>query len=212
MKLPRTIQALLVTSLACCLAPATFAAKDGPAKIPKARYSKGVYTAFDGKYTVKVPPMLEPGGHNEEQRTAERSGVFFADDMGKAFFVLVTDNRKTAVTLDSIATEFTVGGDLKEKEFVETPRGRELRVAGIRRGESPIASQTKKDGKTVETQLDLVQATSLFLHGGDVFMVGAGVTILKDAHRTEGELIAEAKTRLNDALESMVIKGLEAGK
>jgi hypothetical protein len=64
-----------------------------------------VYTAPGGAYSIKVPPMLEPGAC---------------------------------------------------------------------RGESPLVTRTKQDGKWVEEPLDMVQAWSLFLHGDDVYMVCAG--------------------------------------
>ena len=194
---------LVVLLLACCLAPSALAAK----KIPKARLAKGVYTSPGGVYRVKVPPLLEPGSWNEErQMSPETQGVYFGDDMGRAFFLLLTDNRKTKLTLDSIATGYQVGEGLREKTFVTTPRGTELRLTSIIKGGSPLVSRTKNEGKWMEERLDMIQAGSLFLHGENIFQVVVATTMLKSSPRTEAEVMSDAKQRLDLALEGLELR------
>lgn len=194
---------LVILLLACCFAPSALAAK----KIPKARLAKGVYTSPGGVYSVKVPPLLEPGSWNEErQMTPESHGAYFGDDMGRGFFILLTDNRKAKLTLDSIATEYQVGEALREKVFVTTPRGTELRLTGVIKGGSPLVSRTKNEGKWVEERLDMIQAQSLFLYGENIFQVTVAATMLKGSPRTEAEVIDSAKKQLDLALEGLELR------
>jgi len=191
---------LVVLVLACGGASSGLAAK----KIPKARLAKGVYTSPGRVYSIKVPALLEPGSWNEErQTTPETQGAFFGDDMGRGFFILLTDNRGAKLTLDSIATEYQVGEGLREKAFVTTPRGTELRLAGIVKGGSPLVSRTKHDGKWVEERLDKVFAQSLFLYGENILQITMATTTLKGDTRTEPELMDDAKKRLDLALEGL---------
>ena len=176
-------------------------------KIPKARLSNGVYTSPEGEYSVKIPSRLWPGSRSEERQTSPQTqGVFFADDFGHLFYILLTDNSKSKLTLQGIGAEYTVGELLREKEFVETERGTELRLVGINQGGSPVVKRTKKGRKWVEEKEDLIEAWSLFLHGEHIFQVTAGTPLRPSEGRSEAETIEDAKQRLAEFLEGLDIK------
>ena len=175
-------------------------------KIPKSRLSNGVYTSPGGGYAVRVPTSSEWGGRAEEvQPGPQTHGVMFTDDFGHAFYILVTDNSKTEMSLDSIATEYSIGELLREKEFVKTTRGAELRLVGINKGGCPTVVRTKKDGKWVEEKEDAVEAWSLFLQGDNIFQVTAGVPLRPTEGLAEAQAVEAAKQGLHRLLEGLAI-------
>lgn len=193
---------LVALLVACFITPPALAAK----KIPNARLSKGVYTSVGGAYSFRVPAPSGPGSWSEErQLTPETHGVYFGDDFGRGFFILLTDNRRAKLTLDSIAAEYQVGEGLREKSFVTTARGAELRLAGVMKGESPLVARKKIAGKWVDERLDMIQAQSLFLHGQNIYQVTAVMTMLSGHPHTEAEIMDQAKERLTLALEGLEI-------
>jgi hypothetical protein len=193
----RTSYAVLL--LASFLVPSVVSAE----RVPKSRLSKGVYTSPGGEYTVKVPELI--GAHIEERQTSLTTrGVFFADDFGKTHLILLTDNKDLKMTLDQVAADFTVGELLREKDFITTGRGRELRMAGVNRGGSPLVTHMKENGKKVEKANDLAEAWAIFLHGDYICQVTTGVTPLEGA--TEAQALARAKERLESFIAGLEFK------
>src|SRR6266704_3323348 len=105
----------------------------------------------------KKVALATPGAKVEERQVdATTRGVFFADDFGTVYYVLQMDHREARLTLEQQAEQFQTGNQFREKQFVETRRGRELRVAGIHEGASPIVSRIKEQGQWVERKNNLI--------------------------------------------------------
>jgi hypothetical protein len=173
--------------------------------VPAARLAKNTYTSQDGRYSVTLPPLVQPGMRIEERRLDETTtGVFFADDFGTAYYVLQNDDRARPISLEQHAEQYELGDQLMEKEFVETVRGRELRLVGNHVGASPIVTRTEEDGRWVERPNDLVEAWSVFKHGDCFYRVVAGVTPLHE--RTAAASMSDAKQRLQAFLDGLVIR------
>ena len=173
--------------------------------VPAARLAKNTYASEDGRYSVTFPPLVQPGRRIEGRRLDETTtGVFFADDFGTAYYVLQNDDHAQPVSLEQYAEQFERGDQLMEKEFVDTVRGRELRLVGIHAGASPIVTHTEEDGRWVERPNDLVEAWSVFKHGDYFYRVVAGVTPLHE--RTAAESMSDAKHRLQAFLDGLVIR------
>ena len=170
------------------------------------RRAKHPYSSPDGGYTVTPPPLI--GARTEERQTSPVThGVFFADDFGKVYSILRTDNTKTIFTLEKISEDFKVGDDLREKQYITTNRGKELRLLGINKEGSPVVTKTKENGKWVVRKNDLYEAWSLFIHGDHIYQVTAGVTALQK--ESENILFDRAKRNLEEFLKGLSIKPME---
>jgi hypothetical protein len=173
--------------------------------VPSARLAEVTYGSPDGGYTVTIPPLIKPGARIEERQTSPVThGVFFADDFGKVYYILRTDNTKTKFTLEKVSEDFKVGDLLRVKQYITTDRGKELRLLGINKEGSPIVTRTKENEEWVERKNDLYEAWSLFIHGDHIYQVTAGVTALqKDS---ENALFNRAEGNLEEFLKGLIIK------
>jgi hypothetical protein len=150
--------------------------------VPSTRLENGIYTSPDNEFSVRIPDLFQPGTRiNERQINPATWGVFFVDDFGRIYTVLKSEMFGRELTIEEIATDFEVGELLHEKEFIETARGRELRLAGLSEGGSPLISRTMVDGQWVVTRNDLIEAWSVFLHGSTMYTVTVGITPLNFA-------------------------------
>lgn len=173
--------------------------------VPATRLAENTYTSQDGRYSVTLPPLVQPGMRIEERRLDETTtGVFFADDFGTTYYVLQNDDRAQPISLEKHAEQYELGDQLMEKEFVDTGRGRELRLVGNHVGASPIVTRTEEDGRWVERPNDLVEAWSVFKHGDYFYRVVAGVTPLHE--RTAAASVSDAKQRLQAFLDGLIIR------
>jgi hypothetical protein len=173
--------------------------------VPSERLTRETYASPDGGYTVTLPPLIKPGARIEERQTSPVThGSFFADDFGKAYYILRTDNTKTKFTLEQISDDFKVGEFLREKQYISADRGKELRLVGINKGGSPIVSLTKEKGEWVQRKNDLYEAWSIFIHGVHIYQVTAGVTSLQK--ESENALFDRAKRNLEEYLKGLSIK------
>ncbi len=171
--------------------------------IPSDRLSSETYTSPGGEYTVKIPPLLRPGTRIEERQINPlTNGVFFADDLGRAYIILISDNQETGFTLDTIAKDFQVGEFLREKEIIDTGHGPELRLVAINKGGSPLVTRTNVSGAWETKKNDLVEARTIFLHGNYIYDIGAGVTPLHE--ESESKLMAMAARNLEQFLRGLV--------
>ena len=166
------------------------------------RLKQGTYTSPDGVYMVKVPPLINPRVE-ERQLSPTIQGVFFADDLGRVYIILKTDNSKTKETLEKIANSYPPSNRLRLREIVTTSRGQEFRLLAVIEGASPLISRTEKDGRTTENKNDLVEAISIFLHEDYIFDVTAGVTAL--GSKSETAVLEDAKKRLDEFLGGLTI-------
>ena len=166
------------------------------------RLKQGTYTSPDGLYMVKVPPLINPR-IEERQLSPTMQGVFFADDLGKVYIILKTDNSKKKETLEEIANSYPSSNRLRLREIITTSRGQEFRLLAVIEGASPLISRTDKDGRTTENKNDLVEAISIFLHEDYIFDVTAGVTLL--GSKSETTVLEDAKKRLDEFLGGLTI-------
>jgi hypothetical protein len=173
--------------------------------VPSARLAKDTYGSPDGGYTVTLPTLIKPGARVEERQTSPVThGVFFADDFGKVYYILRTDNTKTKFTLEKVSDDFKVGELLREKQYTTTDRGTELRLLGINKEGSPVVTQTKEKGEWIERKNDLYEAWSIFIHDDHLYQVTAGVTALQK--ESENALFDRAKRNLEEFLKNLSIK------
>ena len=176
--------------------------------VPSARLVKDTYSSPDGGYTVTIPPLIKPGARIEERQTSPVThGVFFADDFGKVYYILRTDNTKTKFTLEQVSEDFKVGDLLRVKQYITTDRGKELRLLGIYKEGSPIVTRTKENGEWVERKNDLYEAWSLFIHGAHIYQVTAGVTAVRK--ESENALLNRAEKNLEEFLKGLTIKPMK---
>ena len=195
---------VLLMAILVLAAPGDAVGGRGQSKGPGKRLANGVYTSPDGAFTLKVGDWMLPGSRVEERQFSPGSrGVFIADDFGKVVAVILTDNTQTALTLEKVAEDFTVGEMLRDKRFATTDRGQELRLLGINAGNSPVVTQVREGGKNVEKKNDLYEAWSIFLHGNAIYRVTAGLTPLLG--EADSVMFEHVKLRLELVLGTLVI-------
>ncbi len=147
--------------------------------VPSTRLENGIYTSPDNEFSVRIPELIQPGIRIDERQINPTTwGVLFADDFGRVYTVYKTEIRGQKPTIEEIATDFEVGELLYEKEFIETARGRELRLAGLSEGGSPLTTRSRVEGQWVETSNDLIEAWAVFLHGPTMYTFKVGITPL----------------------------------
>ncbi len=172
--------------------------------VPSGRLGSS-YASPGGDYTVKVPSLVKPGARIQEGTDPMNQYVLFADDFGKLYRILSRDNQTGEVTFEQLESGLRIGGPIREKEVVTTIRGQEIRLLSLMEEGSPLVSQSTVDGKTVEKELDLVEAVSIFLHGNRVYTVSAGVTPWATG-LSEAAASAKAKENLETFLAGLSLK------
>ncbi|MGH7184215.1 MAG: hypothetical protein ACREJN_19880 [Nitrospiraceae bacterium] len=193
---------LLFMTLVGCAAPPS---PSIITNVPSARLANDTYVSPDGEYSVKLPALIKPGARIDELQTNPVAhGVFFADDLGKVYSILRTDNSRTRFTLEQVSDNFKVGDLLREKQFATTDRGKVLRLLGINKERSPIVTRTKEKGEWIQRKNDLYEAWSIFMRDAYIYQVTAGVTALEN--ESENVLLDRAKKNLNGFLKSLSIK------
>jgi len=201
----RLVAPFLAALLVLGAAAAPAAAQPRLAKVPAKRFSRGLYTAPDGEFTLRCDEWLLPGARAEEQQVATSTrGVIFTDDFGGAYTVMRTADAPESVTVERIAEGFTVNDLLREKTIVETGRGRELRLLGIDRGGSPSVRRTREGKEWVERRLDLYAAWSMFLDHGSIYRVTAGVSPLGE--ESDALMFERARRKLEAMLAGLTIR------
>ena len=188
--------------LACFLFAAVTLAQTSD--VPSGRLGSS-YASPGGEYTVKVPSLVKPGARIQEGTDPLNQYVLFADDFGKLYRILSRDNQTGEVTFEQLESGLRIGGPIREKEVVTTIRGQEIRLLSLMEEGSPLVSQSTVDGKTVEKELDLVEAVSIFLHGNRVYTVSAGVTPWATG-LSEAAASAKAKENLETFLAGLSLK------
>ena len=164
----------LVFFASACVPPAIIS------NVSSTRLENGIYTSPDNGFSVRIPDLIQPGYRiDERQINAVTWGVVFADDFGRVYTVYKTEIHGQKPTIEEIATDFEVGELLHEKVFIETNRGRELRLAGLSEGGSPLITRSMVEGQWVETTNDLIEAWAVFFHGPTLYTFKVGITPLE---------------------------------
>ena len=175
--------------------------------VPNARLEKGYYVSPGGEYRIFIPHLITPGARIEERQVDSKNhGIYFADDFGRVFYILQTDNSKTKFSLESIANEFS-GPMVREKYFTTTSSGSELRLTRINAGASPLITRSREEGKRITRKNDLFEAWSIFLHDDRIYQVTVGVTRIGSPSKSELEFLQEAKSSLDAFLKGLVMTG-----
>ncbi len=128
--------------------------------------------------------------------------------------LLITVNSKSELASDDIIRNFQPRYEQLDRKVITTDRGKEFRVTSLRKGGSPVTSQSIKGGIRMEKQsLNLIDATAVFLAGKDkdIIEVTAGVTDLPfsaemNPEEKQESLVNLAEERLEEYLAGIVVK------
>lgn len=87
---------------------------------------------------------------------------------------------------------------------MESDRGKELQLVGLKKEGSPLVSQTQEKEGLVTRKKDLYKADSIFIRGIYVYEVSACVTASQG--QSDDALFDEAKRNLEEFLKGLRIK------
>jgi len=191
---------LLVTLAGCATIPSTSVMTN----VPSDRLSHESYTSPDGGYRVTLPQLKAGAKVEEHQVGPEKHGVRFSDASGTAYRIIRIDNTNAKFTLEQISDQSKDGELFRENRYVQSDRGRELRLVGLRKEGSPLVSQIKERDQLITRKDDLHRADSIFTHSIYLYEVSAGVTASQG--QPEAALYDEAKRNLDEFLKGLSIK------
>ena len=128
--------------------------------------------------------------------------------------LLITVNAKSELAIDDVIRNFQPRYELLNRKVITTDRGKELRVISLRKGGSPVTSQSIKGGIWMEKHsLNLIDATTVFLAGKDkdIIEVTAGVTDMPfsaemNPEEKQEHLVNLAEERREEFLAGIVVK------
>ena len=189
---------LLLATLAGC---ATLPSTPPTTNVPSERLTHNTYTNPDGGYTVTLPHLQSGARIEELQASIDKHGLRMSDDSGTAYRILRVDNTHNHFTLEQISNDSKVGELFRENRYVESDRGKELRLVGLKREGSPLVTQAKEKDGVDTRKKDLYKADSIFMRGVYVYEVSAGVTASPGL--SEDALFDEAKNNLEEFLKGL---------
>lgn len=114
------------------------------------------------------------------------------------------DNTVDKFTVEKISDESKASELFRENRYVDSSRGKELRLVGLKKEGSPLVSQKMEGGELVTRKNDLYRAASIFLHGIYMYEVSAGVTASQG--QSEDALYDEAKRNLDGFITGLRIE------
>jgi len=115
--------------------------------------------------------------------------------------ILRVDNTGEKFTLEQISDEFKASEAFRENRHVDSERGKELRLVGLKKEGSPLVSQKNEGNELVTRKDDLYKAESIFMHGIYMCEVSAGVTASQG--QFEDALFNDAKRNLEEVLKGL---------
>lgn len=127
-----------------------------------------------------------------------------SDDSGKSYRILHVDNTHNHFTLEQISNDSQVGELLRENRYVESDRGKEIRLVGLKKEGNPLISRKQEKDSVVTRKRDLYKADSIFMRGVYVYEVSVGVTAAE--RQSEDALFGKAKRNLDEFLKGLSIK------
>ena len=193
---------LLLATLAGCAAISSASVKTN---VPSDRLNHETYTSPDGGYRVTLPHLNAGAKVEEHYIGPENHGVRFNDASGTTYRILRIDNTVEKFTVEKISDDSKASELFRENRYVDSARGKELRLVGLKKEGSPLVSQTMEEGKGVTRKNDLYEKTdSIFMHGIYMYEVSAGVTASQG--QSENALYDEAKRNLDRFLKGFRIK------
>ena len=191
---------LLVTLASCATLPSASVTTN----VPSDRLSQEAYTGPDGGYRVTLPPLKASAKVEEYQVGPGKHGVRFSDAFGTAYRILRVDNTVDKFTVEQISDESKASELFRENRYVDSDRGKELRLVGLKKEGSPLVSQKMEGDELVTRKNDLYKADSIFMHGIYMYEVSAGVTASEG--QSEEALFDEAKRNLEEFLKGLSFK------
>ena len=114
------------------------------------------------------------------------------------------DNTVDKFTVEKISDESKASELFRENRYVDSARGKELRLVGLKKEGSPLVSQKMEGGELVTRKNDLYKADSIFIHGIYMYEVSAGVTASQG--QSEDALFDEAKNSLEEFLKRLRVQ------
>ena len=191
---------LLATLAGCAALPSASVRTN----VPSDQLTHETYTSPDGGYTVTLPHLNTGAKVEEHSLGPENHGVRFSDASGTAYRILRIDNTVEKFTVEQISGESNAGELFRENRYVESNRGKELRLVGLKKEGSPLSSQIRENDILVTRKNDLYKADGIFMHGIYMYEVSAGVTASQG--QSEDALFEEAKRNLDEFLKGLSIK------
>jgi hypothetical protein len=157
--------------------------------------------------------LLQPGAIIEDEQIGDSKYILrVRDDLGRFYSITVTKNEEP-IAIPAIIAGLRSAAQLIEKTVVTTPRGKETRLLLFKKGGSNLRSITLEGKEKVESELDLVQATSLFVFRNHIFEVSSGKTPLAQLrvpgpgkHSDKEYSYKLAKERLEQLLDGLVLQ------
>ena len=166
----------------------------------KGKVKDGVYTSVNRDYSVHVPELVYPGAFVRDEGGDGVSQVIFTDDFGAFYRIVMLDKAELGIGLDDSLVVFK---HLREKEVVQTARGKEWRLIDVEPEGAELSIKTlQPDASWKERRPDLVIAAAVFEHSGHVYHVIAGTSVLglKPFVQTEESATTISKQRLDTFL------------
>lgn len=165
-----------------------------------------VYISQLGDFHVQVPVHPETGGAVRDEYgkrgDMEMEQVIFTDDFGGFYRII---SLKSSMSIDQVMNTF---GDVREKQTLQTERGRELRVINVEKQGSEINVTSFRPGEPAQTtRPDLVTANLVFEKHGRIYHLAAGAVVLGD-HRPE-DMFDRARKSLDALLQTFELVELE---
>jgi hypothetical protein len=172
--------------------------------VPSDRLSSETYTSPDGGHKVTLPHLNAGAKVEEHYIGPENHGVRFSDASGTAYRILRIDNTVEKFTVEKISDDSKASELFRENRYVDSARGKELRLVGLKKEGSPLVSQKMEGGELITRKNDLYKADSIFMHGIYMYEVSAGVTASQG--QSEDALFDEAKRNLDGFIKGLSIK------
>ena len=195
------LRLFLLVSLAGC---AALPSASVTTNVPSDRLSQATYTSPGGGYSVTLPHLKAGAKVEEHQVGSEKHGVRFSDAFGTAYRILRVDNTVDKFTVEQISDESKASELFRENRYLDSDRGKELRLVGLKKEGSPLISQKMEGDELVTRKNDLYKADSIFMHGIYMYEVSAGVTASQG--QSEEALFDEAKINLEAFLKGLSFK------
>lgn len=157
-------------------------AQDAQRQKIKGSIKNDIYTNPGKEYEVHIPVRVGAGRAIREEQAkrpdVEISQVIFTDDFGSFYrIVSITPSNKDDLNIDKVLNVFH---DIRDKQTVETSRGRELRVIDVEKQGSEMTMTTMdKTGASMQRP-DLVTANAIFVANGRIYHLTAGSPLLEE--------------------------------
>jgi hypothetical protein len=84
----------------------------------------------------------------------ENHGVSFSDASGTAYRILRTDNTVEKFAVEKISDDSMASELFRENRYVDSARGKELRLVGLKKEGSPLVSQEMEGGELITRKND----------------------------------------------------------